>query len=121
MRLQLPILHIFLLAVVIADLNATRGEDWPQFLGPARNGVSQEKIADSWTKSGPKQVWKKKVGAGFAGPAVSGDTLIVFHREGNSEILLALDAESGKQKWRANLPRLIAMILASMKDRAPRR
>jgi outer membrane protein assembly factor BamB len=82
----------------------TLADDWPQFLGPARNGVSTEKVASSWEKSEPKQLWKKKIGAGFAGPVVSGNTLIIFHRDGNSEILLALDSETGQPKWESKSP-----------------
>ena len=47
--------------------------DWPQFLGPTRNGVyAGTDLAKTWPTEGPPVVWQKKVGAGFSGPAVSG-------------------------------------------------
>jgi outer membrane protein assembly factor BamB len=74
--------------------------DWPQFLGPSRNGVSSEQLADDWSSAAPKVVWKKTVGAGFAGPVVISNTAILFHRQGESEILEAFDAQSGATKWK---------------------
>ncbi len=73
--------------------------DWPQFLGPTRNGVSTEQIAEDWTTA-PKVVWKSTVGAGFAGPIVVGDTALLFHRRGDSEIIEAFDVQSGASKWK---------------------
>jgi hypothetical protein len=70
--------------------------DWPQFLGPQRNGVyTGPRLAASWPAGGPKRVWRKPVGQGFAGPVVAGDRLILFHRVGNEEVVEALDARSG--------------------------
>ena len=38
-------------------------QDWPQFLGPARNGVySGNDLAAKWGPAGPAVVWKKEVG-----------------------------------------------------------
>jgi len=75
--------------------------DWPQFLGPGRNGVyAGPALADSWPANGPRVVWKKQVGAGFAGPAVTGSRVILFHRVGNDEVVEALNAQTGAEVWR---------------------
>jgi outer membrane protein assembly factor BamB len=81
-----------------------RANDWPQFLGPFRNGESKKSIASSWDREEPKVLWKKKVGEGFAAPIVFRDTLIVFHRHADSEILLALNPETGGVKWESPSP-----------------
>ena len=79
--------------------------DWPQFLGPQRNGVyTGPRLAASWPAGGPKRVWRKPVGQGFAGPVVAGDRLILFHRVGNEEVVEALDARSGNPLWRFAYP-----------------
>ena len=79
--------------------------DWPQFLGPTRNGVySAAPLADSWGPSGPRVVWRSQVGQGFAGPAVVGGRVILFHRVGNEEVVESLDAASGKRVWRYAYP-----------------
>jgi outer membrane protein assembly factor BamB len=75
--------------------------DWPQLLGPARNGISAETgLLASWPKQGPKLVWEKPVGEGFSGPAVAGDRLILFHRVGNEEEVECLDAATGNGRWK---------------------
>ena len=75
--------------------------DWPQFLGPARNGVySGPPLAETWPAAGPPKVWQKSVGEGFAGPVVVGDRVILFHRVEDEEVVEALDARTGKTRWR---------------------
>jgi outer membrane protein assembly factor BamB len=75
--------------------------DWPQILGPARNGVAaaDERLADRWPEGGPPQVWQRDVGAGVAGVAVVGDRVFLFHRVGERELLEALDAATGETVW----------------------
>lgn len=75
--------------------------DWSQILGPNRNGIasSDEKISTEWKTGGPKLLWQKPVGSGVAGVAVSGNTLILFHRLGEKEHVVAFDKTSGKIKW----------------------
>lgn len=73
--------------------------DWPQHLGPARNGFYPDGDF-AWSGGGLKQIWTREVGAGFAAPAVAGGKLFVFHRVGNNEVLEALDPKSGKPVWK---------------------
>ena len=80
-------------------------QDWPQFLGPQRDGTyTGPPIADSWPDSGPTRVWERQVGAGFAGPVVVGDRLILFHRVGREEVVEALATETGETIWRYAYP-----------------
>jgi outer membrane protein assembly factor BamB len=89
---------------LIAAVTAHAG-DWPQILGPNRNGVAQdETLADAWPKSGPKQLWETPVGSGYAGVAIAGKTLIVFDRHDDSETVTARDAETGDELWRKTYP-----------------
>lgn len=79
--------------------------DWPQFLGPARNGISAETdLAATWPKQGPPRVWEREVGEGFSGPAVAGDRLILFHRVGDEEVVECLEAATGKGQWKYASP-----------------
>ena len=71
--------------------------DWPQILGPNRNGVySGTDLTTAWPKGGPKTLWKVATGAGFSGPAVADGKVIVFDRSGDEERVTALDARSGR-------------------------
>ena len=82
-----------------------RGGDWPQILGPQRNGVAVgEKLASGWPAGGPKTLWQREVGAGLAGVAVAGPTVVLFHRLGNQEIAEALRVDSGETIWKTGYP-----------------
>ena len=84
---------------------ASASLDWPQYLGPSRNGVySGPPLAATWPAGGPKKVWQKSVGEGFAGPVVAGDRVILFHRVMNQEVVEALDAKTGDSRWRYAYP-----------------
>ena len=75
--------------------------DWPQFLGPNRNGVSSEAGLDtSWPKEGPRLIWECEVGAGWSSPVVANGRLVLFHRQGDQEIVACLDAATGKEHWK---------------------
>jgi len=76
--------------------------DWPQILGPLRNGAAaaDERLADAWPATGPRQVWKRDVGAGVAGVAVVGSRAFLFHRVGDREVLEAVEATTGETLWR---------------------
>lgn len=79
--------------------------DWPQILGPARNGQAKgERLLASWPAQGPEPLWKYPLGAGFAGPAAVGARVVVFHRLGDTEVLEALDRGTGKRIWRTEFP-----------------
>lgn len=74
--------------------------DWPQILGPRRNGeASGEKLPDAWPAGGPPVVWRKELGEGYAGPAVSQNRVYLFHRDGNHEVLEAFAAADGQRLW----------------------
>jgi outer membrane protein assembly factor BamB len=76
--------------------------DWPEHLGPNRTGHSDETgLLRSWPKEGPKVAWQRDVGKGWAGVAVVGDRLILFHRVGDEEIVECLEPATGKGKWKA--------------------
>src|SRR5688572_17101927 len=84
---------------------ALAAQDWPQILGPNRNGIyTGPEIVASFPRSGPPQLWTRDVGAGFAGPAVAGDRLILFHRVNNRETVEAMAAGTGKTIWSVDYP-----------------
>jgi outer membrane protein assembly factor BamB len=91
-------------AILIAVLATTAyAGDWPQFLGPARNGTYVgNDIADAWPAGGPKVLWKHDLGTGWSGPVVASGKLIVFHRVQDKETVECLDALSGKPIWKAD-------------------
>lgn len=91
-------------------------EDWPQWLGPTRDGMWRETgILDAFSASGPKILWRTPISGGYAGPAVVGDRVYVMdyvRSEGDAtpnpdkrselkgkERVLCLDASTGRIIW----------------------
>src|SRR5438128_418790 len=65
-------------AGLMAAATALRADDWPQWLGPQRDGVWRETgILDTFPKGGPKIKWRKPIGAGYSGPAVANGRVYV--------------------------------------------
>lgn len=80
-------------------------EDWPRFLGPHGNGVSDETgLLDKWPSNGPPVVWEKSIGTGYGAPAVLGNRLVFHHRLGDNEIVECLAADTGKSLWTYTYP-----------------
>src|SRR5690349_7208813 len=89
-------------AMLCLGAGAAQAGDWPQILGPHRNGHADgEQLSDSWPKAGPKVLWKYPLGSGYAGAAVLDQHVVVFHRVGASERVECLDAAGGKSLWKA--------------------
>ncbi|HUR57628.1 MAG TPA: PQQ-binding-like beta-propeller repeat protein [Opitutaceae bacterium] len=79
--------------------------DWPSFLGPTHNMVSTETaLLKNFPPEGPRVVWEMKKGDGFAGPAIQGDRLILFHRVGGEERVECLHPLDGKRYWQHRYP-----------------
>lgn len=94
-----------LLSLALALTPTVRGADWPQLLGPARDGHSAETGLNwNWPKDGPKVLWKLDAGSGWAGPVVAAGRLVFFHRVGGEEVVLCLDPATGKEKWKHSYP-----------------
>ena len=79
--------------------------DWPQFLGPARNGIyTGAPLTEKWASTGPRVIWRKQVGQGLSGPVVAQNRLILFHRVADREVVESFDALTGAPQWRHAYP-----------------
>ena len=88
------------LMLVGLGFGKTRAGDWPQILGPSRNGLAQnEKLADNWNSKRPTKRWQVEIGEGYAGPAVVGDDVLAFFRREDSEILTCFSRNRGRSIW----------------------
>lgn len=79
--------------------------DWPQWRGPDRSDVSKETgLLKTWPASGPQRVWLyENAGSGYSGPAIVNGKLFTLGTRDNQEVLLVLDANSGKELWAAKI------------------
>jgi outer membrane protein assembly factor BamB len=83
---------------------AQNAADWPQFLGPARNGISSESgLLDLWPEGGPKEVWRANGGVGMSGLAISRGRLITLIQKDGKQWLTALNAQTGRPAWQTEL------------------
>lgn len=86
---------------------AASAADWPQHLGPSRDGVypaAPGELNFAWKTQPPKIAWERAVGPGFAGEAAAGGKVFLFHRDGDEEALECLDLATGKGVWRGAYP-----------------
>jgi outer membrane protein assembly factor BamB len=74
--------------------------DWPQWLGPRRNGSSSETVAP-WTGA-LTVLWRQRVGEGHSSPIVAGGKVYLHTKvaDKDAEEITAYDAATGKQQWR---------------------
>jgi len=79
-------------------------EDYPQWRGQKRDGSAS---AFAEPKSWPEKLtrrWKVEVGEGYAAPLVVGNTVYCFTRHGGDEVLMGLNAATGRIVWRTAYP-----------------
>lgn len=75
--------------------------EWPQFLGPSRNGISSETgLAKSWATTGPKVLWRTPLGDGYSSVVISKGRGYTLFSKGDDEFVICVDAKSGKEIWR---------------------
>ncbi|HKN81981.1 MAG TPA: PQQ-binding-like beta-propeller repeat protein [Pyrinomonadaceae bacterium] len=77
-----------------------QSSDWPQWGGPHRNFTSETKgLATTWPATGPRRLWQRELGEGYSAIAVEGGMLFTMYRKGENEVVIALDAATGKTVW----------------------
>ncbi len=77
--------------------------DWPRYLGPECSGISKETgWQTKWPADGPKQVWKKNVGFGFATVSVANGRVYTsgYDESEDKDRLFCFDAGTGTELWR---------------------
>jgi outer membrane protein assembly factor BamB len=108
-------LPIVLLALLLF-MPSLMADDWPQWLGPKRDGIWRETgILQKFPEDGPRVKWRVEVGAGYSGPAISQgkvyltDRLVTKGKQGNAfdraridgvERVLCLNEADGKVLWK---------------------
>ena len=98
-----------LIGVVVAGLTGTidaqnRSVDWTQWRGPNRDGAVASFVEPKTWPAMLNRKWKVDVGLGYASPLVVGNRIYMFARQGQDEVMLGLDAASGKLLWRTGYP-----------------
>ncbi|MCH7631682.1 MAG: PQQ-like beta-propeller repeat protein [Planctomycetes bacterium] len=90
----------FTCVLLLAILSPLASAQWPGWGGPNRNfTVDVKGLSTQWSTDGPKQVWSRDLGPGYSAIAVDQGRLYTMYRKGKKEVVVALDAETGKTVW----------------------
>jgi outer membrane protein assembly factor BamB len=98
---------------VIAGQN--RSADYTQWRGPNRDGAAASFSAPTAWPERLTQKWKVPVGLGYATPLLVGNRIYLFSRQGDNEVMSALDPENGKVIWQTGYPATFTMHSAAVK------
>jgi outer membrane protein assembly factor BamB len=94
-----------LLVASAAAIDAQRSPlDYPQWRGQLRDGSASAFTAPTAWPELLTRRWTVSVGEGYATPLVVGDVVYVFTRIDGEEGVTALDAKTGRQRWRSSYP-----------------
>jgi outer membrane protein assembly factor BamB len=115
---SVTLMPVVALAIVLSVLAPTaRGDDWPQWMGPERDGVWRETgIVKAIPAAGLPVKWRSEVMGGYSGPAVAKGRVYLMdydRREGEvanapndrttlagRERVICLDATNGSLVWK---------------------
>ena len=90
---------LFLFCLILPLFAGDQPDQWPQFLGPDRNGEARA----TGVFSGPinlKIAWKRELGSGYSGVVSDGKALYTMHKSGAVDVMVRIDPKSGKEVWR---------------------
>ncbi len=107
-RLLPLLLSAGLLAAVGTGAQApASSNDWPQWRGPDRSGVSRERgLLNDWPAAGPRRVWTaSNLGAGYGSAAIAGSRVLVQGSTRSNSTVSALNRGDGKLVWTQTIGR----------------
>jgi outer membrane protein assembly factor BamB len=92
------VVKLLLIALISTPIYA---DDWPQWRGPMRTGISNEKgLLKEWPADGPAIRWKlANIGTGYSSPSVARGRVYLQTTHDNDEFALALDEKTGDKLW----------------------
>jgi outer membrane protein assembly factor BamB len=97
--------NLLLLGLAAFITTSALADDWPQWRGMNRDGVSHEKgWASQWPTEGPKQLWKAAVGVGYSSMSVANGRLFTMGNVSEVDNVYCLDAKTGKEIWKHSYP-----------------
>ena len=97
--------RLLVLPLAALTAGAALAGDWPQWGGATRQfRVEGPALADSWPVGGPKLLWERELGEGYAGVAVVDGRLFAHYRVDQEERVIAVEAATGKTLWEHRYP-----------------
>jgi outer membrane protein assembly factor BamB len=96
---MIPLLAVVALLATAAE-TGKGSHAWPQWGGPSRSFVTDAPaLATSWPAEGPRRLWQRPLGDGYSAIVSDAETLYTVYRAETQDVVIALDAATGKTKW----------------------
>ncbi len=95
-----------LLLTALLGFSLAYAADWPRFLGPDGLGIAPDTgINKNWAQRPPKVLWQTPMGDdGYAGPCAAGGKVFIIDRQGQEDVVRALDLATGQDVWAFRYP-----------------
>jgi outer membrane protein assembly factor BamB len=94
-----------MIALSLVVCTRALADDWPNWRGPNRDGISIEKgWRDQWPREGPAILWKASVGTGFSSFVVAKGRVYTTGNADEKDTIFCLDAATGKEVWKYSYP-----------------
>ena len=82
------------------DLATPSDQDFPQFLGPNRDGtIRTVRLAKNWDSNLPEQLWRHSIGAGWSGFVAVNGYAVTMEQRGDDELVTCYDVRTGELMW----------------------
>jgi outer membrane protein assembly factor BamB len=104
MKNKSAIILVTLILMSAINFESLLSQDWPQFRGPSLDNRVKGFTAPASWPSELKQQWRVPVGKGDASPVLAEGKIYLHTRQGSEEVILCLDANTGKELWRSSYP-----------------
>lgn len=106
-------------AVTKIDLATATAEDFPQFLGPDRNNyLAGPQLADDWEATPPKEIWRRKIGAGWSAFSARNGYAVTMEQRGDDEWVTCYEVATGKPVWGHSIPARHENVLGGIGPRS---
>ena len=109
---------VVVLVTLAAQVRVAVAQEWPQWRGPGRDGAVPSFTEPASWPDGLAEQWNVDVGLGYATPLLVGDRIYMYTRQGEDEVMTALNAASGEVIWRTSYPAPFDMSPATAPHRA---
>ena len=93
---------LLLIVIFVMSIASLVAQDWPQYLGPNRNSITdQEGLLRFWPDEGPEVLWTVNVGIGYGGPVIKDGKVYLLDRDDEvGDKLRCFDLANGEELWK---------------------
>ena len=99
------LLGFVIFAMAVCFSGTSEAADWPNYRGPNYDGTSSESgWSTTWPADGPKVLWERSIGKGFASMAISNGRVYAMGNVDGQDTIYCMDAQTGGEIWKKSYP-----------------